>query len=277
MQAWRYNGTYNSDNGGVETIGCETHLITAHDGKIRLYEVKDGLEEGGGVQELFIKRKEIRVEEGIENENGVVREMKLAWGPDKTHFIVGCTHKICVLKLDAAKNEISLVKTINVPNWEVTNVALAEDYIVASSENKKVHIWNRSTGDKMVYGLQGGTARDALCDVGVDDRLRHDEEGFVRPLSFSCHGNILVSTSRIGWAVCIWDMKTGELLKRHMLPDGTSDVTDMVYLKKLNAFICMNAGYESMLAFPANQRQYEMATSIDYDEVYESEKDSDSE
>jgi len=291
MQAWRYNGTYNSDNGGVETIGCETHLITAHDGMIRLYEIKEEpFEAGGGgdAQELFTPRNGIRVyegvaeEEGIENEDGVVRDMKLAWGPDKTHFIVGCTHKICVLKFEAAKNEISLVKTITVPNWEVTNVALAEDYIVASSEYKKVHIWNRSTGDKMVYGLQGGTARDALCDVGVDVyvdvRLRHDEEGFVRSLSFSCHGNILVSTSHIGWAVCIWDMKTGELLKRHMLPDGTSDVTDMVHLKKLNAFICMNAGYESMLAFPANQRQYEMATSIYYDEVYESESDeSDSE
>jgi len=270
IQAWDHNGNSIS---GVETIGCETHLITAHDGMIRLYEVKDELEEGGGVQELFIKRKEIRVEEGIENENGVVRDMKLAWAPDKTHFIVGCTHKICVLKLDASKNGISLVKTIDVPNWRVNNVALAEDYIVASSKDKKVHIWNRSTGDKMVFGLLDGTARDALCDVGVDDRLRPDEEGFVRPLSFSCHGNILVSTSHIGWAVCIWDMKTGELLKRHMLPDGTSDVTDMVHLKKLNAFICMNAGYESMLAFPANQKQYEMATSIYYDEVYESESE----
>jgi len=288
IQAWDHNGNSIS---GVETIGCETHLITAHDGMIRLYEIKEEpFEAGGGgdAQELFTPRNGIRVyegvaeEEGIENEDGVVRDMKLAWGPDKTHFIVGCTHKICVLKFEAAKNEISLVKTITVPNWEVTNVALAEDYIVASSEYKKVHIWNRSTGDKMVYGLQGGTARDALCDVGVDVyvdvRLRHDEEGFVRSLSFSCHGNILVSTSHIGWAVCIWDMKTGELLKRHMLPDGTSDVTDMVHLKKLNAFICMNAGYESMLAFPANQRQYEMATSIYYDEVYESESDeSDSE
>ena len=120
----------------------------------------------------------------------------------------------------------------------------------------------------------------SIYNEGIRHRIRPKDRlayGFVRPLSFSCHGNILVSTSRIGWAVCIWDMKTGELLKRHMLPDGTSDVTDMVHLKKLNAFICMNAGYESMLAFPANQRQYEMATSIDYDEVYESEKDSDSE
>jgi len=229
-------------------------------------ELENGL---GVVNELFTPGNEIRVDEGVEDEN-VVREMKLTWGPDKTHFIVGYPHKICVLKLDASKNEISLVKTITVPNWEVTNVALAEDYIVASSKDKKVHIWNRSTGDKMVYGLHSGTARDALCDVGVDDELRQNEL-FAHPLHFSCHGHILVSTSHIGCAICVWDMKTGELLKRHneaneedgvkMLTEGGRDVTDMVHLKKLNAFICTGE-YENMWAFPANRRQYDMAASI---------------
>jgi len=150
IQDWQYTG---NSNNGIETIGCETHLITAHDGMIRLYEVNKEEPFEAGIQELFIPRNRIRVDEGVAEEEGAEdEEMKLAWGPDKTHFIVGCTHKICVLKLDA--NEISLVKTITVPNWEVVNVALAEDYIVASSKDKKVHIWNRSTGDKMVYGLQ---------------------------------------------------------------------------------------------------------------------------
>ena len=248
-------------------------MVTAHDGMIRLYEVKEELEwvelEGGlgVINELFTPGNEIRVDEGVEDEN-VVREMKLAWGPDKTHFIVGCTHKICVLRLDA--NEISLVKTIDVPNWEVTNVALAEDYIVASSKNKKGHIWNRSTGDKMVYGLRDGTAREALCDVGEVDELSQNEL-LVHPFHFSSHGNILVSTSHIGCAICVWDMKTGELLKRHneaktqcgvkMLGEGGKDVTDMVHLKKLNAFICTGE-YENMWAFPTNRRLYDMATSI---------------
>jgi len=270
IQVWQYDGNSN----GVETIGCETHLVTAHDGMIRLYEVKEELEwveleNGlGSVNELFTSGNEIRVDDGVEDEN-VVREMKLAWGPDKTHFIVGCAHKICVLKLDASKNEITLVKTIDT-EWEVTNVALAEDYIVASSKDKKVHIWNRSTGDKMVYEWRSGTTSDALCDVESTDRLRHNE-GLVRPLLLSCHGHILVSTSHIGCAICVWDMKTGELLKRHneaneedgvkMLSQGGKDVTDMVHLKKLNAFICTGE-YENMWAFPTNQRQYDMAATI---------------
>jgi len=291
-QAWRYNGD-RAD--GVETIGCESHLITAHDGMIRLYEVKEELEwveleNGlGVVDELFTPGNEIRVVEGTEDVNGVVREMKLAWEPDTNHFIVASKHKICVLKLDANDNEISLIKTIDVPDWEVTNVALAEDYIVASSKNKKVHIWNRITGDKMVYVLQGGKTRDyvlrggktrdALCDVGADDELRQNEM-FAHPLHFSCHGRILVSTSHIGCAICVWDMKTGELLKRHneadeqdgvkMLAEGGEDVTDMVHLKKLNAFICTGE-YENMWAFPTNQRQYDVAMSVYHGVEYESE------
>jgi len=166
-----------------------------------------------------------------------------------------------------------LTKTITVPNWEVVNVALAEDYIVASSKNKKVHIWNRSTGDKMVYerqGIGGTRTRHALCDVGVAQELWNASHW---PVQFSCHGRILVSSSHIGCAICVWDMKTGELLKRHneadeqgvvqMLPRGIfSEVTDMVHLQQLNAFLCMTAEYENMWVFPTNQRQLEMATSI---------------
>ena len=199
--------------------------------------------------------------------------MKLSWAPDKTHFIVGYPHQICVWKFDAANNNIILVKTIDVPDWGVTNVALAEDYIVASSKNKKVHIWNRSTGDKMVYGLQGGTtARDALCDVpGVTLGPRSRNESGRVPLSLSCHGHILVSTSHVGCALCVWDMKTGELLKRHneakeesgvkMLNEGGRDVTDMVHLEKLNAYLCVGLK-ENMWAFPTNLSQLVMAQSI---------------
>ena len=80
-------------------------------------------------------------------------------------------------------------------------------------------------------------------------------------MSLSCHGRILVSTSHIGCALCVCDMKTGELLKRHneaegegvdMLPvNADSDVTDMVYLNRLNAFLCMGE-YQNLWSFPIN-------------------------
>jgi len=104
----------------------------------------------------------------------------------------------------------------------------------------------------MVY--PGADQNGALCDYCPDsddeDEDDVDEilEGTVHPLFFSCHGNILVSTSFCGCAICIWDTKTGELLKRYnnaeeerytnLLPDG-NDATDMTYLESLNAFLCM--------------------------------------
>jgi len=265
------------NDSGIEIIGCETHLIVAHDGQIQLYEVNHEQQERVhtiNTTELLCLRKDIRVEEGAEGDTttlanlGVLMIRKLAWAPNKKHFIVGYPHQICVWKFEAAKNEITLVKTITIPVWEVTNVALAEDYIIASSKDRKVHIWNRTTGDKVVYGLTDGTTKDALCDVGVTLGPRTFP---IRPLHFSCHGHILVSTSHIGCALCVWDMKTGKLLKRHneaneqgvvkMLTEGGKDVTDTVHLKKLNAFICTGE-YENMWAFPTNRRQLDMAQSI---------------
>jgi len=261
---------------GIETIGCDTHLVVVHNGRIQLYGVRQGdinNNNNNNNTELLSLKKDIRVEEGPADEYEVM-DKKLAWGPNNTHFVAGYPHKICVWKLDATNNEITLVMTIDVPNWDVTNVALAEDYIVASSKNKKVHIWNRSTGDKMLYRkadeFWGVVSSGHLCDVGISQQLPHDEE-FVWPLFLSCHGNILVSTSHIGCAICIWDMKTGELIKRHneadeqgvveMLPVGFAAVTDIAHLKRLNAFLCAGE-YENMWAFPTNQVQSESALSI---------------
>ena len=64
-------------------------------------------------------------------------------------------------------------------------------------------------------------------------------------------------------------MKTGQLLGRYndaeeeqyttSLPQG-NDATDMVYLKHLNAFLCME-GYMNVWSFPTNKRQYDLAIS----------------
>ena len=51
------------------------------------------------------------------------------------------------------------------------------------------------------------------------------------------------------------------LLRDGSNPAGFSDVTDMTYLKRLNAFLCMG-DYENMWVFPTNQVQSESAISI---------------
>jgi len=290
VQRWSYNNT-NLDS--LKTIGCETHLIVATNGHIKVYEITP-VETRRDITlqsyhyihnntELFILRKDIRVNEGAGINDDLDIEECIAWGPDYTHFIVGYPHKICVWKFDADNNEITLTKTIDVPNWEVTNVALAEDYIVASSERKMVYIWNRNTGEKVLRQLFRGVEVDALYDVSPGNELNFADDQFVWPISLSCHGRILVSTSHIGCALCVWDMKTGELLKRHneaegegvdMLPvNADSDVTDMVYLNRLNAFLCMGE-YQNLWSFPINQTQRDAATNLRFGRDSESESES---
>lgn len=78
------------------------------------------------------------------------------------------------------------------------------------------------------------SSRDNLCEDDGNDRYN-----FAHPLYFSCHGHLLVSTAQVGGILCIWNMKTGQKLKRYndryfnysnaeTLPDYIED-TDMIY------------------------------------------------
>lgn len=263
MQRWNYNVSLGN---GIPSIGSETHLIVATNGRIHIYEVNlDGRREDDTAK-LILLRQPITADSSASE----VDTPSIAWGPDKRHFIV-CFNQIYVYKFDKETNSTTLVKSIDVGDLAVANVALAEEYIAASSSDKKLHIWNRNTGEKMVYTTPEAEQVDALCDVDLDE----DEEEEVLevisyPLHFSIHGHILVSTSHIGCAICIWNMKTGQLLGRYnnadeerhvdMLPDGI-DASDLVYLNYLNAFLCMT-GYMNVWSFPTNKRQSDMATSI---------------
>ena len=168
-QRWQYT---KRSSCGIPVIGCETHLVVAFDGKIQLYRVNG---EDSSSTELLSLCSSIEVEEGESDADGFINE-SVAWGPGNSHFIVGYPHQISVWKLDATTDSVSLTKTITVVEFEVKNVALAEDYIVVSSENKKVHVWNRGTGEKMAYHttfFRGNT----LCDIGLvgDDELTEDD------------------------------------------------------------------------------------------------------
>jgi len=246
LQRWQYRENH-LHTAGISSIGCKTHLIVTYDGMIYIYEVnQEGQDDS---TELLSLKKEIKVEEGRGDSAGAIIS-SIAWGPGNTHFIVGYPHQICVWKFEAANNEISLTKTIKT-EWELTNVALAEDYIVASSEYRNVHIWNRSTGDKMAY--------DYLYDVEPDEE---EDDEYLLPLCLTCLGHILVSTSHAGCALCIWDMRTGELLKRHEQLDGMLP-EHMVYLQGMNSFLCMGEyKYTDAWAFPTNKSQYDKVISV---------------
>ena len=248
IQRWQYRN--NQDDIGIETIGCETHLIVPHDGRIYIYEVNQGKDNS---TKLLSLKNEIRVEEGAGDEGDrIVRT--ISWGPEKTHFVVGYPHKICVWKLDAVTSRISLERTFtqrSLACWDVINVALSKDYVIASCENRRVHIWNRNTGE---------TDCDYLTDVGTDYDHHHEE--YLPPLCLTCFGHILVVTSYIGCTLCIFDMKAQDWLKSHKIldqfPESAMYATDMVYLKEMNALLC-TGGYTDAWIFPTNQSQYDKA------------------
>jgi len=262
LQRWRYNVHMVN---GIPSIGCETHLIVATNGRIHIYEVNlDGRREDD-IAELLLLRQTITADSGV---NELITPT-IAWGPDKRHFIICFNNQIYVYKFDKETGNATLVESIDVGDLVVANVALAEDYIVICSHDRKIHVWNRNTGEKIVYrrSLPGGTSEeiDALCDYELDEDEEEELLETACELQFSCHGHIVVSTSHIGCAICIWDMKTGRLLKRHNEANEegvveSNDVTDMEYLETLNAFLCMD-GYMNIWSFPTNKRQYDMTIS----------------
>jgi len=241
-------------------------LIVALKGFIKIYEVNLY---GGRDAKLLLLRQTVTVDSTANRFDTPC----IAWGPDKAHFIVFfpdndtiCLNSAYIYKFDKETNSATQVNTIGVGVLDVNNVALAEDYIVICSSDMKIHVWNRNTGEKMVYTTPEAEQVDALCDVDLDEDEEEEllEAGYSE-LQLSCHGHILVSTSRIGCAICIWNMKTGQLLKRHNEANEeevteSNDATDMTYLESLNALLCMD-GYMNIWSFPTNKRQYDMAIS----------------
>ena len=248
-QMWQHFPVNFEHGRGIPILGCETHLI-AFDRTIGIYSVNNGQSgsTGGGLVSLC---QTIRVDQNK-------RPIAVSWNSDKSHFIACFPHEIGVWKFDTESSNATLIQTI-ITQKAISNAALAKDYIVGTSDNKKLDIWHRISGELLYSNL---------CDVGEDDELDEDEANY--PITMSCHGNLLISTSHIGCALCVWNLKTGQLLKRYthaedegdadMLPDG-ADVSCMVYLERLNGFSCITMSMK-IWAFPTNQRQDEMARSI---------------
>ena len=192
--------------------------------------------------------------------------MCLAWGPNEfrgaSEFVVCSGDEIRIFSFrHSSRGNLEADNTwmIDDVDFTIQSVALTEAFVIGTSEDKKIHIWSRRTGELL---------HENLCDVEEQDEV--DAGDIFHSLPLSCHGNIMVTTSHKGCALCVWDMKKGELLKRYnhaeeemnvnMLPEGT-DCTDMTYLEPLNGFVCV-AGNMNVWAFPVNKRQAEMAQSI---------------
>jgi WD40 repeat protein len=168
------------------------------------------------------------------------------------------TCEICVWSFDATTDQITQTQLIEA-GIGLRNVVMAEDFIVGACAERKIHVWNRRTKEKMPY---------ILCDVDEDDEIVRIDLVYARCMSL--HGHTFVTNSYLGCALCVWNVKTGELLKKYndavdgqwvdLLPDRT-DVTSMAYLKHLNGFV-LTDGYLKVWTFPTNQDQKDRAVAI---------------
>lgn len=189
----------------------------------------------------------------------------ISWSSDQlTEFVVcHCPDEFCevsVWTLDADANQITRTQTLEL-NFFITEIALSDGYIIGGSSARKICVWDRETGVFL----------HELCDVPYEMLSRYQLE-CAGPLRMSCHGHILITTSYIGCAICVWNIKTGELLERwndasengfiSMISENGPDVTSMAYWKEQNGFICGIDGYLHMWSFPINQDQYDRARAI---------------
>jgi len=250
---------------GIPTIGCETHFIAVTGRELRLWRVTEA------PQLLHCLRSEVLGRDCVGNE---LFSSLIAWGKDG-HFVVyrsiggsitdgPVEGEISVWRLDTESDQLIRIQMFEVGIY-LNAVALADDYVAGASKDKKVHIWNRQTGEKIWSDL---------CDVDEEDELDEEDDHYdddhIHPLSLSCHGHVLVATSHLGCAICVWDMKRGKLWKKYnhaeeerrvdRLPLGT-DVTSMAYVSEINGFLCMT-GYMNIWTFPTNNDQSKAAHAI---------------
>ncbi len=250
---------------GIFMIASETHVVLVIGNTLHLYKVvsDDRLVE-------LCQSKPL----GRNSNDGEYYNTAITWGEDRSSDLIvyhcirdsgargedetPVTSVIAVWTLDTEADDIIQAQTIGT-SVILKEVVLGDDFIVGSCGRKMIHVWDRHTGEK---------TQDLLCDIEEDDQLSPID--MIYPLRMSFHGHILVTTSHIGVAICIWNVKTGSLLKRHnnadergrvdMLPDGI-DAASMAYVKPLNGYICAS-GYLDIWIFPTNQQQYDKADMI---------------
>merc|ERR1712228_527789 len=116
-------------------------------------------------------------------DGGVV--MSLSWNESKSHFIVCHPTQITVFK--CKDNDFEDHQTISAPTSSFKCAVLGQLQIVAST-GYSFHVWDWA--GKFLYKLSEGQGR------------------------LSCHGNLLLSTAKYELSICVWDLRTGEFLKR---------------------------------------------------------------
>ena len=88
VQRWELDCFFGN---GIPLIGSETHLLVATNDSILFYAVNLEMRRGNNTAELLLLHQSISAPHG---------SPKIAWGPDKSHFIACFSNQIGVYKFD---------------------------------------------------------------------------------------------------------------------------------------------------------------------------------
>ena len=266
--------TYN-----IPLLGLEKNLIVVVAGRVCVFKV--------GNEEMDLV--ELKTISSISQHFGTPEQLESCVDDPSTFvFYEPIWKHICVWRLNDQTGSVAPIQIIDVErsrslyrevnalkNRTVVNddddgeivirsVALSTNYIIGADRRKKIYIWSRETGLLLHEGL-----KDVELDLN-DDIEDEDINMFISPLCMKAlKGDVLVSASRTGAHIVVWNLRKGSVLARRESPhydvlDGVDgvDATSMVRLPTFDNAFAIIAGSTSIWAFPSSDASRQKISSI---------------
>ena len=152
----------------IPTLGSDKHFIVGYGNVVRLFRASDL----SLVMTIVVATAQCDIE-----------VTALEWGPDGwTHFAALHGDSIFVVAFDATNESMAIEQTVSTGSASIRSVALADEYIVGGSKDKKLHVWDRSTGKRL---------HSDLCDADYRGYDELEEDDAIYPLGLHCQGHVL--------------------------------------------------------------------------------------
>lgn len=237
-----------TDRNGILVLGNERHLVLAFNNNLKVFTVNPTVP-----TDRVLTLQHHQVIPSLSEQDPA---LSISWGQDKGTDFITCHHRqINIWRIDEKTEEFAHIDTIIPSDFTPNNAALGDEYVlVSSSENNFLHVWDCQERN-FTHSMFD---HDGALEEGGEDLLGEP----THPIFLCLLGRFALTTSRVGCALCLYDMKEGTFLVRydHAESEGQttylngSDPTDMVYLPDVNGFLIMEH-FTNVWAFPRTREE----------------------
>mmetsp|Transcript_4495 Transcript_4495/g.9318 ORF Transcript_4495/g.9318 Transcript_4495/m.9318 type:complete len:695 (+) Transcript_4495:83-2167(+) len=237
-----------TNRNGILVLGNERHLILVFNNNLKVFTVNPT-----APTDRVLTLQHHQVIPSLSEQDPA---LSISWGQDKgTDFITCHHHRINIWRIDEKTEQFTHIDTIVPSNFTPNNAALGDEYVlVSSNENNFLHVWDRQERN-FTHSMFD---HDGSLEEGGEDLLGEP----THPIFLCLFGRFALTTSRVGCALCLYDMREGTFLARydHAENEGQttylngSDPTDMVYLPDVNGFLIMEH-FTNVWAFPRTREE----------------------